>query len=84
MPKFNVYQVQEEVIVHKTLFVVEADTGDDAIEVVMNGEVEPTEQGTIGKPVYAGIGWSSRRADSPEESAWNEAVADMDERRLET
>lgn len=82
MPKVNVYQVQEEVIVHKSLFVVEADDEDDAIEMVMNGEVEPTEKGTIGEPVYATIGWSSRPADSPNESAWGEAVKDMEERRL--
>jgi hypothetical protein len=84
MPKFNVYQVQEEVIVHKSLFVVDADCEDDAIEKAMNGEVEPTDQGTVGEPVYAAIGWSSRTADSPEESAWGEAVIDMEERRLDT
>ncbi len=82
MPKFHVYQVQEEVIVHKSLFVVEADCEDDAIEMAMNGEVQPTEQGTIGEPLYEAIGWSSRPAESPNESAWNEAVEDMEERRL--
>lgn len=82
MPKFTVYQVQEEVIVHKSLFVIEAETEDDAIEVVMNGEVEPVEQGTVGEPVYAAIGWTSRPAESPDESGWVEAVEDMEERRL--
>jgi hypothetical protein len=82
MPRFNVYQVQEEVVVHKSLFLVEAEDEDDAIEKTMNREVEPVEQGTIGEPVYAAIGWSSRSVDSPDESAWGEAVEDMEERRL--
>jgi hypothetical protein len=82
MPQFRVYQVQEEVIVHKMIFVINADDEDDAIEKAMNGEFEPTEQSTADDAGYMTWGWSSRLADAPDEGAWDEAIKDLEERRL--
>jgi len=82
MPQFRVYQVKEEVVVHKSLFVIEADDEDDAIEKAMNGDAEPIEQSTADDAGYMTWGWSSRPADASDESAWDEAIKDLEERRL--
>lgn len=82
MPTYNVYQVQEEVVVHKSLFVVEAESVDDAIEMAMSGEVELTEKSTADEPGYVTWGWSARPADAPDDVAWEEAKSDLEERRL--
>jgi len=83
MPKFTVYQIEEEVVVRRLLFIVEADDDDLAIEKAMNGEVEPVDDGAISEPGYTMWGWSARPADAPDDTAWDEAKSDLEARRLE-
>jgi hypothetical protein len=83
MPKYQVYQIEEEVIVHKHHFVVEADDDDEAIEMAMNGEVDPIKDRTIVEPGYTVWGWSARPADALDDKAWDEAKSDLEARRLE-
>jgi hypothetical protein len=83
MPTYRVYEVQEEIAIRKWLYVVEADSEDDAIELAMNGLAQSTEHGTIREPEYAAWGWSARPVDSVEDhTAWDEALADLEARRL--
>jgi hypothetical protein len=82
MPTYKVYEVQEEVLTRKLLYEVDANSEDDAIEKAMNGQVEPIVQSTMGEPEYVTWGWSARPVDSADESAWDEALADLEARRL--
>jgi len=83
MPKYQVYQMQEEVVVRKQLFVVEADDDDEAIEKVMSGEVGPIDDGAVSEPGYTMWGWSARPANAPDDKAWDDAKSDLEARRLE-
>jgi len=83
MPRYRVYEVQEEIAIRKWLYVIDADSEDDAIEIAMNGQSDSIEHGTIREPEYAAWGWSARPVDTAEDdTAWNEALADLETRRL--
>jgi len=82
MPKFSVYEVQEEVVIHKWLYEVEAESEDDAIEKAMNGEAQAAEHGTMREPEYVTWGWSARPISAADKMAWDEALADLETRRL--
>lgn len=83
MPRYRVYEVQEEIAIRKWLYVIDADSEDDAIEIAMNGQAPSTEHGTLSEPEYATWGWSARPVDSVEDhAAWDEALADLEVRRL--
>ena len=83
MPAYRVHEVQEEVVIRKWHYIIEADSEDDAVEKAMSGEVDPVEQGTMGDADYAVSGWSVRPADVPEdETAWSDAAMDLEARRL--
>lgn len=83
MPMYRVYEVQEEVSTRKWTYVIEAESEDDAIEKAMNGEADPVEQGSIGEPDYAVSGWSVRADDASDDSAWDEAVTDLETRKFD-
>jgi hypothetical protein len=84
MPTYRVYQVQEQIEIHKWLYEVEADSDDEAVEKAMNGEAKQVEQGTIGEPEYACWGWSARPVNVVEDdTAWDEAIADLEANRRE-
>jgi hypothetical protein len=83
MPTYRVYEVQEEIAIRKWLYVIEADSEDDAIEIAMNGQADSIEHGTIREPEYATWGWSARPADAADDdTAWDESLADLEARRL--
>jgi hypothetical protein len=85
MPKYRVFQVQEEVVLRKSHYVVDADDEDAAIEIAMNGAAQSTEHGTIREPEYATWGWSARPVDTGEDDdAWKEALTDLETRKLDT
>jgi hypothetical protein len=83
MSTYRVYEVQEEIAIRKWLYIVDADSEDDAIDIAMNGQAQSIEHGTIREPEYAAWGWSARPVESAEDlSAWDEALADLEARRL--
>jgi hypothetical protein len=82
MPRFNVYEVQEEVVIRKWLYEVEADSEDDAIEKAKNGEAQAAEHGTMREPEYVTWGWSTRPIAAADEMAWEESLADLEAQRL--
>ena len=82
MPTFRVYEVQEEIVIRKWLYEIEADSEDDAIEKAMNGEAQASERGTMREPEYVTWGWSARPIATADEMAWDEALADLEARRL--
>lgn len=83
MPTYRIYEVQEESIIRKLQYFVEAESEDEAVEKAMNGEAGPIEHETIDGPGYVTWGWSARSTDTVEDdTAWEEAIADLEERRL--
>ncbi len=83
MPTYRVYEVQEETTIRKWLYVIDADSEDDAIEIAMNCQAQSTEQGTKREPEYLTWGWSARPdAAVEDDTAWDEALADLEARRL--
>jgi hypothetical protein len=83
MPMYRVFEVQEEIVVRKWRFDVKADSEDEAVEKAMNGECNPIDCGSAGEPEYVTWGWSSRPTDVPtDDSVWDEALADLEARRM--
>jgi hypothetical protein len=83
MAIYRVYQVQEQIEIHKWLFEVEADDDDEAIEKAMNGEAKQIEQGKIGEPEYACWGWSARPVGATGDVAWSDAITNLETNRRE-
>ena len=82
MPTYRVHEVQEEIAIRKWLYIVEADSEDEAIEKAMDGQAQSTEHGTMREPEYVTWGWSARPESVEDETAWDEALADLEARRL--
>lgn len=89
MPKFIVYEVQEETRTRMWCYQVEADDADQALELVQtNGDErtpEPVDMGTTGDSDFGASGYAVRavdgaKADMPKfivDDPWEEALNDM-------
>lgn len=81
MPTYKVYEVQEEVVIRKRLYEVEADCEVDAIEKAMNREAEAIEHDVISEPEFVTQGFAARTIADADEMAWQEALTDLADRR---
>ena len=81
MPTLKVYEVQEEVVIRKWLYEIEAEDEDAAIAKAMSREVEAAEHGVISEPEYVTQGYSARSIEDADEMAWEEALENLADRR---
>ena len=81
MPTYKIYEVQEEVVIRKWLYEIEAEDEDAAIEKAMNREVEGTEHGVISEPEYVTQGFAARPIANVDEMAWEAALENLANRR---
>lgn len=81
MPIYKVFEVEEEVVIRKWLYEIEAEDEDAAIEKVMNREVEGIEHGVISEPEYVTQGFAARPIADADDMAWEEALQNLADRR---
>lgn len=77
MPKFTIYEVQEQTVARRWKYEVEAADEDTAEDAVHNGEVQPIDCGEQGDVDYGASGWITAPAEKPEEECWAEATANL-------
>jgi hypothetical protein len=93
MPNFRVYQIQEEIVLRRWTYEIDADSEAAALELAKTGGAAPEAQGGIGVPEYATSGWSLRHdapsddwveaLSSDEDRAWKEALDDYQAQKRE-
>ncbi len=79
MPRFTVYEVQEVTETRRYQYTVEAETAEDAIDIVRSGdgtEMEPV--GLMGETDFGDTGHFAFSADQAEPNdAWEQALAEL-------
>jgi len=78
MPKFRVYEVQDEVITRKWMYEVEALEEAAAMNLVREGEVSPIDCGTMGEPFYAESGVAVQSHDADSNVGWDAALKQLE------
>lgn len=73
MAKFIVYEVQSETRSHRWRYMVEAETKEQAIEMVESGGPWPQDYGYIGDEGFGLSGYAVREDDCNADEAWAEA-----------
>lgn len=76
--KFLVYEVQDESRWRKWLYEVEAESHDDALELVQAGEIDPADYGEYGESDFGNSGFCVVIEDEETvANGWGRAADDM-------
>jgi len=78
MPTYRGYEVQEEIVIRKWMYEIEASDASAAMSLIRNGEANPMDCGTIGEPFYARSGFAVPPADADSYVGWDDALADFE------
>jgi hypothetical protein len=78
MATFRGYEVQEEIVIRKWMYEIEAPDESAAMSLIRNGEADPMDCGTIGEPFYSRSGFAVPPADADSYVGWDEALADFE------
>lgn len=84
MPTFHVCEVQEEIIIRKWMYEIEAHDESAAMNLIRDGEVNPMDCGTIGEPFYAHSGFAVSPDDAESYVGWDAALTDFESNQSES